>query len=103
MRWERIVAEINSDSDKNWRLAILEADIMLNELLDMQGYRGETLADKLRGVDRTRFNSIDVAWEAHRTRNKIAHESSDTPLDPREARQALSLYSKVFREFKVIE
>ena len=44
-----------------------------------------------------------VMDEAHRMRNKIAHEGSEVPLDPREARQTISLYSRVFREFKVIE
>ncbi len=33
LRWNRIKEEISSDSEQNWRLAILEADIMLNENL----------------------------------------------------------------------
>ncbi len=103
VRWERIVNQINSDDEQSWRLSILEADIMLNELLDMLGYRGETLADKMRGVERTQFNSIDSAWEAHRERNKIAHESTDIKLEARDARHTISLYQRVFREFKVIE
>jgi hypothetical protein len=102
LRWERIVAEIGSDSEQSWRLAILECDIMLNELLDSLGYRGETMADKMRAVERADFNSIDLAWEAHRARNRIAHESSETPLNPRDVRHVFDLYSTVFREFHFI-
>jgi hypothetical protein len=102
LRWDRIVAEINSDNEQSWRLAILEADIMLNELLDSLGYSGETMADKMKTVDRADFNTIDLAWEAHRARNRIAHESSETGLDQREARRIVDLYQRVFREFQFV-
>jgi hypothetical protein len=102
LRWDRIIAEINSDSEQNWRLAILEADIMLNELLDTLGYRGETMADKMRAVERADFNTIDLAWEAHRARNRIAHESSETGLNPRDVRHVIDLYQRVFREFQFV-
>jgi hypothetical protein len=102
LRWERVIAEINSDSEQQWRLAILEADIMLNELLDSLGYRGETMADKMRSVERADFNTIDLAWEAHRARNRVAHESSEVPMNPRDARRIIDLYQRVFREFQFV-
>ena len=102
LRWERIIAQINSDSEQSWRLAILEADIMLNELLDSLGYRGETMADKMKLVDRADFRTIDLAWEAHRARNRIAHESSETGMNERDAKHVIDLYTKVFREFQFV-
>lgn len=103
MRWNRIMEQIHSDNEQSWRLAILECDIMLNELLDTLGYRGETMGDKMRGVERGDFNTIDLAWEAHRARNKIAHEGSDLLLNMREARRILGLYEQVFREFRFLD
>lgn len=102
LRWNGIVEEANSDDDRKWRLAILEADIMLNELLDIQGYRGETMADKMKQVDRSHFRSIDAAWEAHRARNQIAHQGSAYLLNARDTRRIIGLYEEVFREFKII-
>ncbi len=69
LRWNRILEQSRSDSDQAGRLAILEADIMLNELLDVLGYRGDTMADKMKQINRTHFKSIDLAWEAHLVRN----------------------------------
>ncbi len=103
LRWNRIVDQAGSDSEQSWRLAILEADIMLNELLDVMGYKGETMADKMRGVDRVNFNSIDLAWEAHKIRNKIAHEGSTHQLTSRETRRVIALYEKVLKESRFIE
>ena len=102
VRWKRIVGEIGSETEQNWRLAILEADIMLGELLDSLGYKGETMADKMRSVDRANFNTIDLAWEAHRARNQIAHEGLQQPLAAREARRIIGLYERIFREFRFI-
>ena len=62
LRWNRIKEEVSSDEEQKMRLAILEADIMLNELLDTLGYKGETMGDKMRLVDRANFNTIDIAW-----------------------------------------
>ncbi len=102
LRWDRVLQEANSESDQSRRLAILEADIMLGELLDELGYRGETLADKMRQVPKAQFNTIDIAWEAHKARNRIAHESG-YEIPPYEVKRLIGLYDKVFREFGFIE
>jgi len=103
MRWNRIMEQIHSGNEQNWRLAILEADIMLNELLDVLGYRGETMGEKMKAVERADFNTIDLAWEAHRARNRIAHEGTNLLLNEREARRLVGLYDHVFREFRFVE
>lgn len=103
LRWQRVLEQVNGENEQGWRLAILEADIMLNELLDVLGYRGETMADKMRQVDRANFHSIDMAWEAHRVRNRIAHEGSAHDMTGYDARRTIELYERVFREFKFVE
>ncbi|MEK7068826.1 MAG: hypothetical protein AAB947_00420 [Patescibacteria group bacterium] len=102
LRWNRVTEQSGSSNPESWRLAILEADIMLNELLDFQGYKGETIADKMKQVDRMKFNSIESAWDAHKVRNRVAHEGGLT-LTPREVRTTIMLYERVFKEFRYIE
>jgi hypothetical protein len=102
LRWSSIVEQASSDNPADWRLAILEADIMLDELLDVQGYHGDTTGEKMKQVERSDFNTIDAAWEAHKLRNEIAHQGSARNLNQREVRRAIDLYEKVFREFSFI-
>jgi hypothetical protein len=102
-KWERIVDDVRSDDERKWRLAILEADIMLNDLLDVLGYKGETMGDKMKQADVAEFNTIDFAWEAHKIRNRIAHEGVDHPLTQHEAVRVMRMYERVFREFKYID
>jgi hypothetical protein len=102
-KWERVLRHIASDNPSDWRLAILEADIMLDELLDSLGYLGDTIGDKLKKANKGDFTTLDYAWEAHRIRNAIAHEGSDFIITQREARRIIGLYEAVFREFNYID
>ena len=102
LRWDRVMEQAYSENEQAWRLAILEADIMLGELLDFLGYRGATMADKMRQVEKGDFKTIDLAWEAHRTRNKIAHEGAAHEISAREARRIITLYEQIFREFQFV-
>lgn len=101
-KWEKVLMHANSSNQSDWRLAIIEADILLDELLDVQGYRGDTMGDKLKSIEKSDFSTLDEAWEAHKIRNLIAHEGSDFMLNERETRRIIGLYKKIFNEFKFI-
>ncbi len=101
-RWQRVLTHISSDNPNDWRLAILECDIMLDEVLDKEGYVGDTIGDKLKKAVRGDFKTLDEAWEAHRIRNAIAHEGQDFAVTDREARRVINLYETVFKEFDFI-
>lgn len=103
LRWNHVLERAHSADEKDWRLAILEADIMLNDLLDMLGYKGETMGDKMKQVGRDKFRTIDLAWEAHRVRNAIAHRGSIHTLTHHEVRRVIGLYRQVFHEFGFVK
>jgi large-conductance mechanosensitive channel len=101
-RWEEVQNLVRSNSESMWRLAILEADILLGEMLDTLGYSGEDIGEKLKAATRNEFETLDRAWEAHKVRNKIAHEGSEYALTHAEANRVVGLYQEVFEEFKFI-
>jgi hypothetical protein len=75
---------------------------MLDDLLGSLRLPGETMGEKLKAVEKSDFNTIDFAWEAHKARNMIAHEGPEFLLNQRETRRIISLYESVFREFEII-
>lgn len=101
-RWQTVLGHASSLNQSEWRLAILEADTMLAELLDKRGYPGLSIGEQLKAVDSEKFKSIQDAWDAHRVRNQIAHEGSAFVLTEREARRVIGLYERVFKEFDFI-
>lgn len=101
-RWAQVFEYVISQNPGDWKLAILEADLMLEDLMEQLGFKGETLGEKLKGANRDNFKSLTSAWEVHIIRNKIAHEGSDFELSQHEAKRVISLYEEIFREFDFI-
>ncbi|MEK7604301.1 MAG: hypothetical protein AAB442_00675 [Patescibacteria group bacterium] len=102
-RWEQIQELIAGETPSQWREAIIEADILLDETLTKAGYLGESVSEKLKSLDNHAFASIQDAWDAHKVRNQIAHEGSNFELSADLARRTIARYESVFREFKVVK
>jgi hypothetical protein len=101
-KWKLIESHINSEDPDKWKLAIIEADIILGELLDSLHLLGEGIGEKLKNVEASDFDHLEEAWEAHKIRNAIAHQGSDFLLTKREAKRITELYKVVFEEFEII-
>jgi len=101
-RFEHIRHLVSSENPNDWRQAVLEADILLDDLVTKLGYPGENLGERLRGIEKADFTTIDEAWSGHKVRNQIAHQGSEFILTQREARRVIGLYQKVFEEFYYI-
>ena len=100
-RWENVVAHIDSHNQSDWKQAIIEADMILDDILTGMGYRGESVGEKLKRVATGDMQSLNEAWEAHKVRNQIAHEAGFT-LGHHEAKATINMYRKVFEEFYYI-
>ncbi|MES2203091.1 MAG: hypothetical protein V4474_02085 [Patescibacteria group bacterium] len=101
-RWENILKLAYGTNEGDWRRAILEADIMLYDVLEEQGYPGATVGDKLKMANPIQMTTLDLAWQAHKVRNDIAHGGEATPLDERTTRATIDSYKRVFEEFGAI-
>jgi len=101
-RWQKIMMLTDSENSNDWRAAIMEADTILDEIVTRIGYHGENLGEKMRGIEKSDFNTLDHAWEAHKVRNKIAHDGGDFVLTQREAKRVINLFGQVFVEFGYI-
>lgn len=101
-KWNQVLQYLFSESAGDWKLAVIEADSMLETLLEQLSFKGDNLGEKLKAADRDSFRNLSAAWEVHTIRNRIAHEGSDFNLSLREAKRVISLYEQIFREFDFI-
>lgn len=99
--WKKIDGYVRSDNPSDWKIAILEADTLLEEVITSLGYHGENFGEKLKSINPSQFPYLDHAWEAHKFRNDIAH-SAQRPLAHSEANRIIGLYERVFKELKVL-
>lgn len=101
-RWIQIQNHMASHNQSEWRIAILEADILLYDMLNQMGYPGDSIGEMLKQVDEASFVTLQDAWKAHRIRNVIAHEGATYELTRGEAERAMRMYQRVFEEFYFI-
>jgi hypothetical protein len=102
-RWQYVLSLVESDSDSDWRVAIMEADSILDDAMRERGYAGDSLGERLTSARTSGgFANIENAWEGHTLRNKIAHEGANFPISQLEARRAIRLYETCFEEFKIL-
>ena len=100
-KFTELKEHLNSENPNDWKLAIIEADIILDDTLKRQGYAGPTLGDRLKSVSPSALSSIDDAWQAHKVRNQIAHAGADFVLTQKIARETIVQYERVFQELGV--
>ncbi len=96
--WQDILDHIGSENESQWKLALIDADKILENLLREAGFSGEGVGEMLKKAEAEgRLRSLQDAWQAHKIRNRIAHEVGFV-LTKREAKVAVESYKKAFEE-----
>lgn len=101
-RWHYVLTLIESSNESDWRVAIIEADSMLEELLREKGLTGEGVSELLESARASGYRSIQNAWDAHLVRNQIAHAGSEFSLTQIEGRRVIKMFSNFFEELGAI-
>lgn len=95
-RWERIEKLVSSSNQSDWRVAILEADSILDELLIKAGCSGDDIGERLRSLNEQTFPYLSLAWQVHKLRNVIAHETT-YDLQKGETEDTIDGYHLIFK------
>ncbi len=101
-KWHSVLNLSESPNESDWRIAIMEADSLLEESLKEKGMVGDTVADLLEVAREGGYSYIQDAWNAHLIRNKIAHQGSGFSLSKLETRRIVKMYQNFFEELGII-
>lgn len=99
--WKQIQKRLGSSEQNDWKLAILEADHILNEILKMSGYLGR-MDDKLKLLEPAQLKNIEDVRRAHIIHDKIKTTPSFV-ITQEEAKDVLSVYEQSFTELGLID
>jgi hypothetical protein len=100
-QWNDVLRHIESPREGEWKFAIIEADKIVDDVLKSR-FPGDTMGERLMNIDKTKLLSIDGLWEAHKLRNRLAHEPNAF-IRHAEALRAIRLYETTLRELGVIQ
>lgn len=100
--WRKVQKHFFAGDENNLKLAILEADKILDEALKFAGFIGKTLGEKLKQVTPAQIPNINEIWEAHKLRNRIVHETNFS-LNRDAAEKALAIYEKTLKDLGILD
>jgi hypothetical protein len=101
-KWDSIIKKIEGEDEGNYKLAIIEADTMLDDVLKKIGFTGEDMGERLKQVTPQQISNIEEVWEAHKMRNKIAHQM-EFRVSQSEAERAIEIYQRALEDLSGIE
>jgi len=90
-QWSRIVKRTESSAESDYKLAIIDADDFLAEVLDNRGYDGKDFEESIKKAGKLITSILDDVLEAHETRNSIVY-NPDYKLSADQAKKILDTY-----------
>lgn len=100
-RWDEIQKSLESAGISEYKIAVIEADALVDYVLKTYGYPGETMGDRMRSITPMHLPSIDSLWIAHKIRNEISHNTAHG-IDERQAKKALDTFKQVLEDLDAI-
>ncbi len=98
VRISEIYKKTVGGSQSDWKIAVIEADKTLDQLLKQKGFNGSSLGERLKNMVPADLPEIyEEVWEAHKIRNRIVHEP-DFEISQNEARQIVSIYDRAIKK-----
>lgn len=100
-RWREVVVRAATGAPDSLRIAVIDADTLVNDVLKQMGLEGQHMADRLMRLDPQEVTTLNRIWRAHRVRNDLVH----TPgffLSPEDAQACLRDFQAFLNEVKAI-
>jgi len=100
-RWKNVLKRLETPNEEEYKLAVLEADGMLDQSLKRMGFTGDTLTDRLQKVSTGIIANLSEVRQANSIRNNIVHDPNYR-LTLSEARRIIEVYETAFEGLDLI-
>jgi len=101
-RWQKILDRIKKGDEANLKLAVIEADSLLDDIFKRMGLPGKSMDERLGQITPAEIKSVDRIWEAHKIRDRIVNDSS-TRISFEEAERAVGDIETALKELEYLQ
>ncbi|MCX6724113.1 MAG: hypothetical protein NT155_03020 [Candidatus Staskawiczbacteria bacterium] len=95
-QWDRVKKRVESGAESDYKLAIIDADDFLAEVLDNRGYEGKDFQESIKKAGRLITPILDDILLAHETRNSIVY-NPNYKLSVEQAKKVLDFYETAIK------
>lgn len=100
-RWQKTQARLETAQEAEYKLAVIEADSMLDEALKRMSFPGVTVDERLQNLSTAIVANVEELRQAHALRNNVVHDPNFR-LSLDEARKTISAFEKAFQSLDLI-
>ncbi|MBI1755463.1 hypothetical protein HY250_03115 [Candidatus Azambacteria bacterium] len=99
--WEAIQARMATMREPDWKLSIIEADKLLDELFRRTGYKGKDMGERMKQITTEQLSCINDVWKAHKVRNLLSHDIN-YHISFSEAQWVIETYKEALKEIGIL-
>ena len=96
-KWQKITDRIDQNNSSQYKVAILEADKIVDDVIKGMGYKGENMIERLDQSGASHIENAEELKKAHQVRNKIIHEA-DYQIDRNTAKKIVEIYENFLHQ-----
>ncbi len=100
-KWKGIREKIKSEKEDDWKIAIISADEIVDDLIERMGFAGENMGERLAKINTGEIENIEELKKAHEIRNQIILEE-DFKLAKEQAEETIGYFENFLKYFDVL-
>lgn len=98
---QKIKTKLETEMESEWKLAVIEADKILDDILSKMDIGGTSLGERLNKLNTDSLPNVEEVKEAHKIRNNIIHDPT-YKLSLEEAKRVISIYEKTLGDLHAL-
>jgi hypothetical protein len=100
-QWQKTRRRLSTGMESEYKLAVIESDSMMDDILKRMGFAGETLGERLEKISEATITNLSDTLNAHKIRNSVVHDP-DYRLTLEEAKYVIDTYEKALTDLQAL-
>lgn len=101
-KWKKIEARLGSGDPSQYKLAVLEADGIIEKIFKSMNLKGNNMTERLDSLAPGQMEEAEDIKNAHKTRNQIVNNPS-FQIGKERTKETLNIYAKFLAENEFME
>jgi len=99
--WKKVRSRLEAGSESEYKLAVIEADDFLNEVLERRGYKGDNFEERINQISSAQLPNKEQVIDIHEVRNSVVYDP-DFELELERAQEIIDVYQSTLRQLGAI-